>query len=146
MCIVQVIYRRLLINTYKSLPLLPQDDWPPIKKHHYINLALITSETMSRHDYFSRATVRGSVDDIYREKVPINFEGVFPFQINSEKPYVVLIEGRPGAGKSTLITKVSVDWANKDILQDVELFVLVRLRRFLGKNQVTLEDLSLIHI
>ena len=96
---------------------------------------------MSRHDFFSRATVRGSVDDIYREKIPIEFRGVFPAKMDSEKPYIVLIEGRPGVGKSTLITKVSIDWANKEVLQDVEIFVLVRLRRFLGKDKLTLEDL-----
>lgn len=135
------VYTRVLIDTYKSMPLLPQDTWPPVKKNHYVSLALITSETMSRHDFFSRATVRGSVDDIYREKMPIEFKDVFPVHINSEKPIIVLIEGRPGAGKSTLITKVSIDWANKEILKDVEIFVLVRLRRFLGKDKLTLEDI-----
>ena len=123
------------------MPLLPLDTWPPVKKQHYVSLALITSESMSRQDFFSRATIRGSVDDIYREKIPIEFSGVFPAEIDSKKPLVVLIEGRPGAGKSTLITKVSIDWANKELLQDVEIFVLVRLRRFLGKDKLTLEDL-----
>ena len=73
--------------------------------------------------------------------MPIGFGGVFPEEIGAEKLYIVLIEGRPGAGKSTLITKVSIDWANKKVLKDVEIFVLVRLRRFLGKDQLTLEDL-----
>ena len=123
------------------MPLLPLDKWPPVKKEHYVSLALITSESMSRHDFFSRATIRGSVDDIYREKRPVEFGGVFPTRIDSDRPYVVLIEGRPGAGKSTLITKVSMDWANKEILKDIEIFVLVRLRRFLGKDNLTLEDL-----
>lgn len=135
------VYTHILIDTYKNMPLLPLDTWPPVKKEHYVRLALITSNTMPRHDFFSRATVRGSVDDIYREKMPINFSGVFPVQIDSDRPYVVLIEGRPGAGKSTLITKVSIDWANKEILKDVEIFVLVRLRRFLGKDKLTLADL-----
>ena len=123
------------------MPLLPLDAWPPMKKQHYVSLALITSATMSQQDFFSRTTIRGSVDDIYREKRPIEFKDVFPAKIDSEKRYIVLIEGRPGAGKSTLVTKVSIDWANGEILQDVEIFVLVRLRRFLGKEQLTLEDL-----
>ena len=135
------MYSRILVDTYKSMPLLPLDTWPPVKKEHYVSLALISSESMPRHDFFSRATIRGSVDDIYREKRPIGFEGVFPTRIDSERPYVVLIEGRPGAGKSTLITKVSIDWANNELLKDIDIFVLVRLRRFLGKEKLTLEDL-----
>ena len=123
------------------MPILPLDAWPPVKKQHYVSLALITSQNMSRQDFFSRATIRGSVDDIYKEKRPIEFEDIFPAKIGSKKRYIVLIEGRPGAGKSTLITKVSIDWANGAILQDVEIFVLVRLRRFLGRTKLTLEDI-----
>ena len=123
------------------MPILPLDAWPPVKKQHYVSLALITSQVMSRQDFFSRETIRGSVDDIYKEKLPIEFGGVFPAKVGSNKRLIVLIEGRPGAGKSTLITKVSIDWANGAILQDVEIFVLVRLRRFLGKSKLTLEDI-----
>ena len=94
---------------------------------------------MSQNDVFSRVTIHGSVDDIHRKKIPIEFESVFPTEIDSEKPYIVFIEGRPGAGKSTLITKASTDWANKEILQNVEIFILVRLRRL--KDKLTLEDL-----
>ena len=141
MLIARQVYTHILIDTYKSMPLLPLDTWPPVKKQHCVSLARITFETMSHHDFFSRATVHGSVDDIYWEKLPIEFRGIFPAKMDSEKPNIVLIEGRSGAGKSTLITKVSIDWANKEILQDVEVYILVRLCRFLGKNKLTLEDL-----
>ena len=123
----------------QELAPLSFDTWPPVKKQHYVSLALITSETMSQNDVFSRVTIHGSVDDIHRKKIPIEFESVFPTEIDSEKPYIVFIEGRPGAGKSTLITKASTDWANKEILQNVEIFILVRLRRL--KDKLTLEDL-----
>lgn len=136
-------YRGLLIDTYKAMPEIPLGQWPPIRKVHYINLALITSDPMPRNDTFSRATVRGSVDDVMARKEPIIYEKVFPDKLlsKSHDRYLVLIEGRPACGKSTLLTKVSKDWADGKVLQDVELVVLVRLRRHLGKKDINLHDL-----
>ncbi len=125
------------------MPEFPIDQWPPVTKVHYINLALITSDPMPRNDHFSRATVRGSVDDVMSRKMPTCYENVFP-KLPSTKPRgrtLVLIEGRPACGKSTLLTKVSKDWANGDVLQDMQILVLVRLRQFLGKKDVSLEDI-----
>ena len=105
-----------------------------------MSLALITSEEMVRTDLYSRNTIRGSVDDIIKHKEPIEFERVFPD--NTEmSPRSTLIEGRPGCGKTTLMFKVTKDWAKGKILKDVNLFVLVTLRRFMGKRELTLEDI-----
>lgn len=121
--------------------IIESNQWPPVKEHFYINLALITPEFMPRSDTFSRATIRGSVDDVYKKKEPVEFTRVFPDKLASEKHYVSLIEGRPGCGKSTLITKVSKDWAEGTILKDVDFFFLIRLRRFVGKKYLTLKQL-----
>ena len=123
------------------MSIIESNQWPPVTEHFYINLALITSEFMPRSDSFSRGTIRGSVDDVYKRKEPISFDQVFPAELASKKHYVSLIEGRPGCGKSTLITKVSKDWADEEVLKDVELFLLVRLRRFVGKKDLSLKDI-----
>lgn len=123
------------------MSIIESNQWPPVKEHFYINLALITSEFIPRSDSFSRATIRGSVDDVYKRKEPIEFEKVFPSELASKKHYVGLIEGRPGCGKSTLITKVIKDWADEKILSDIEIFILVRLRRFVDKEDLTLKDI-----
>lgn len=122
------------------MPDIPIGQWPPIKKVHYINLALITSDPMPRNDYFSRATVRGSIDDVMMRKVPTTYESVFS-STKSQRRMLVLIEGRPACGKSTLLTKVSKDWANGKILCDMQMLVLVRLRQCLGKKKLSLEDI-----
>lgn len=127
--------------TYERDTIIESNQWPPVKDHFYVNLALVTSELMLRSDTFSRTTIRGSVDDIYKRKEPIGFEKVFPEKLSSVKHYVSLIEGRPGSGKSTLITKVSKDWADGKILKDIEIFLLVRLRRFVNKDSLTLKDI-----
>lgn len=134
-------YKTSLTDTYKRMLIIESDQWPPVREHFYVNLALITQDYMPRSDTFSRATIRGSVDDVYKKKEPVEFSHVFPGKLASKKHYVSLIEGRPGCGKSTLITKVSKDWAEEAILKDIELFILVRLRRFVGKKYLTLKDL-----
>ena len=122
------------------MPEIPHNQWPPVKKAHYVSLALITSEEMVRTDLYSRNTVRGSVDDIIKHKEPIAFERVFPDKTETS-PRSTLIEGRPGCGKTTLMIKVTKDWAKGKILKDVNLFVLVTLRRFMGKQELTLADI-----
>ena len=47
------MYRDLLTATYKEMPEIPPNQWPPITKVHYINLTLITSGAMRRDDLFS---------------------------------------------------------------------------------------------
>ena len=134
------MYRDLLTATYKEMPEIPPNQWPPITKAHYINLALITSGAMRRDDLFSRGTLRGTADDILKEKTPINYTDVFPDVLGAERA-LTLIEGRPGCGKSTLITKVSRDWAKREVLKNVRLFILVHLRRFMGKPDLNIADL-----
>lgn len=134
------MYRNLLMATYRAMPEIPLNQWPPIKKALYINLALITSGGMRRDDLFSRGTVRGTADDILRQKTSIDYTQVFPEEIGTER-VVTLIEGRPGSGKTTLITKVSRDWAKEDILRNVGLLILVHLRRFMGKSDLTIADM-----
>ena len=134
------MYRDLLTATYNEMPEIPPNQWPPITKAHYINLALITSGAMRRDDLFSRGTLRGTADDILKEKAPINYTDVFPDVLGAERA-LTLIEGRPGCGKSTLITKVSRDWAKRKVLKNVRLFILVHLRRFMGKSDLNIADL-----
>ena len=134
-------FKKNLIDVYRNTSIIESTQWPPVKSHFYINLALITPEFIPRSDSYSRATIRGSVDDVYKKKEPIDFKYVFPDKLTSQKHFVSLIQGRPGCGKSTLMIKVSRDWADGEILKDTELFVLVYLRQFVGREDLTLKDL-----
>ncbi len=115
-------YKSGIAATYNAMSIIESDPWPPVKEHVYINLALITPEFIPRSDSFSRATIHGSVDDVYKK----DFDAVFPSELVSQKHFVGLIEGRPGCGKSTFITKMSKDWSEEKILKDKEIFLLVR--------------------
>ena len=75
---------------------------------------------------FLRQTIHGSVDDIMKDKDDIKYDEVFT---EVEEGARLVFEGRPGCGKTTMMNKVSQDWANGKIFASSLLF-LVHLRRF----------------
>ena len=126
-------------SVYRNRPEVREDCWPPVRKSHYINLALLENEAMDFQNQFSRYTVRGSVDDIIKSKNEITYYCMFE---NARAGSRILLEGRPGSGKSTLMNKISRSWAQREILNDlVSLLILVPLRQLASETQVTLETL-----
>ena len=124
---------------YCSRPEVHEDCWPPVKKSQYINLALTENESIDFRNDFSRYTVRGSVDDILKNKNKITYSDIFENTVVGSR---ILLEGRPGSGKTTLMNKISRDWAQRVILNSlVSLLILVPLRQLAGKTEVTLETL-----
>ena len=126
-------------DIYRRRPEVHADCWPPVKKSQYINLALIENESMDFGNDFSRYTVRGAVDDIMKNKNKITYSGIFENTVVGSR---ILLEGRPGSGKTTLMNKISRDWAQGVILNSlVSLLILIPLRQLASKPEVTLETL-----
>ena len=126
-------------DIYCRRPEVHADCWPPVKKSQYINLALIENESMDFGNDFSRYTVRGAVDDIVKNKNKITYSGIFENTVVGSR---ILLEGRPGSGKTTLMNKISRDWAQEVILNSlVSLLILIPLRQLASKAEVTLETL-----
>ena len=121
-------------TVYRNRPEVHEDCWPPVKKSQYINLALLENESMDFRNEFSRYTVRGSVDDIMKNKKKIAYSFIFENIIIGSR---ILLEGRPGSGKTTLMNKISRDWAQGVILNSlVSLLILVPLpgKSFRGRE------------
>ena len=93
--------------------------WPPVKNTTFINLALIKDQTSWR------ITVRKSVDDIIGDKENTSYSDMLN-DVDSSR--FILLEGRPGCGKTTLMNKISCDWSNGDFLKS-KIIVFVALRR-----------------
>ena len=123
--------RKFLIEFYLSM-LSFLDIWPPLKTIQFVELALVQQNNEDRH--LGLKTISRDVDQVYGDKTKISFPELFT---NVDHKSVFLFEGRPGCGKTTLMLKISHDWARGEILQS-KLVILVQLRRLSG--------LSLIHI
>ncbi len=103
--------------------------WPPSPTHKVSNLAMIKEERVQRgeiSDEYVRMTITGKVDDILHKKVPVKLEDIF--KIDRARRKVILIEGAPGSGKSTLSWDICKRWGAGELFQEYEVVILVQLR------------------
>ena len=115
---------------------VPKDSWPPFGNSTFINLVLIKQSPISRCDYY---TVCGDMDDILESKEVVEYEEVFR---EYREGALVLVEGRPGSGKTTLVHKVTRDWARgENVLQGAKMVFLITLRllNFSGRDRSLLD-------
>ena len=113
-----------LTNLYSQLPEIPNNPWPPVGTSSFISLALIKQHEQRRdpHSY----VVNNSVDDILEEKETIKSQDVFG---KFMKGTLLFVEVRPGSGKTTLVHKVTRDWATShNALKGAAMVYLVSLR------------------
>ena len=99
------------------------DTWPPSATRTVFNLAMIKTTEVRRgkiEDQFIRQTITGKVDDILREKYPIQLKDIFNDSETEEKQTVVLLEGAPGCGKSTLSVYISQQWGEGKLFTEFE--------------------------
>ena len=129
--------KKRLINLYSPNSVTPEDKWPPTVSKVFINLVLIKSskDCMDNID----SAIRGDADDIIAKKEKVEYKQVFG-EYNSKE--LILLEGRPGSGKTTLVHKVIKDWAEGEVLTKTKylFFVTLRLLNSEGRYE-TLSDL-----
>ena len=90
-------------------------------------------------DEFIRLTITGKDDDILQKKTPADLENILSDCDRKRK--VVLLEGAPGSGKSTLCLHICQEWAEGKLFQEYDIVVLVRLRDPLIGKAKTVADL-----
>ena len=141
-----VIYppeKKHLIKLYSLMKSeVPIDSWPPVGNSTFINLVLIKQSRISRRYYH---TVRGDMDDILESKERVEYEEVFR---EYREGALVLVEGRPGSGKTTLVHKVTRDWATgRKVLQGAKMVFLITLKllNFSKKDHSLLEVLEVFY-
>ena len=149
-------YVRYLKALYTSSKLPSDNKWPPTPSKHYINLAFIDKQRVTRHeaDEFTKYTIKGNIDDICQKKAPITIEKVAcmqeipfaydPSQVEISYPKLVVVTGAPGVGKSTFAWELCRKWGNGESLQHFELVILLRLRDETVRRAKDLTDI-LIH-
>ena len=131
--------KKVLIDMYLSQPEVPKDTWPPVSNNTYINLALIKPGAIDKAGEYAYNTIQGDVDDILKDKDRIEYEEVFSNLVSGT---LLLIEGRPGSGKTTLVHKFSQDWASGKLnLKNIRLLFLIHLRVLLNDPSIELRDI-----
>ena len=131
--------KRTLIDRYLSQLEVPEDTWPPVSNNTYINLALIKQSEINKAGEYAYNTIQGDIDDILKDKEKIEYNEVFS---RLETGARLFIEGRPGSGKTTLVHKVSRDWAKNELnLDSIRLLFLVHLRGFFNDPDIQLTDI-----
>ena len=135
--------KKHLIHSYSKDSDVPEDSWPPQVISTFINLVLIKKSKGVTDDY--KYSVRGDVDDILETKEKVEFATVFGEYASGA---LVLVEGRPGSGKTTLVHKVARDWATGgEVLKNAELVYLIPLRSVANRETRELSDiLDLIYL
>ena len=123
-------YAKYLRGRYRTeLPAFLTLQWPPPPTHKVFNLAMIGHQTVQRgpvDEEFVQLTLRGNVDDIMKMKSSIELENLFKLDEKARK--VILIEGAPGAGKSTLAWHIVQKWESRELFQEFRVVVFVQLR------------------
>ena len=146
-----VSYASYLRDRYKRMPVLP-DTWPPPldEKDHFTNLALIERrkhcklrQARSKHsieyDY-----AYGNVDNIVERKQPIKLENLFeplPGEDSTQDQFIILMDGAPGVGKTTISIKICKMWSNDKFISNFQLVIFLPLKELLICSNTSVADL-----
>ena len=94
----------------------------PVSISKLINLSLV------RDDLSKRETVKGTVDKIISDRKKASYQDIFRKDDLKDGKSLILLVGRPGSGKTTIINEISLDWAKNDIMTS-ELLIFVPLKK-----------------
>ena len=120
-------YAEYLKAVYATFSLAKQDKFAPCLGLTYVKLALVTRErvTGTKTDKLTRLTFETDfVDRILSIKEEIKIDDI----LKGENTRLVLVEGAPGIGKSTLAWELCRQWPTMESLQRFSLVVLLKLR------------------
>ena len=123
--------KKCLLDLYAHLSEIPQDSWPLVSANAFVELSLIKATKVLNND--CNFFVEGEIEDVLERREKVEYEEAFG---KYERGALVLVEGRPGSGKTTLAHKITKDWANGIILQNVRMLFLVSLRKDKKKSEL----------
>ena len=115
-------------------------DWITSPTEKIFKLAMIQREQVQHgqlDDRFVQMTISGRIDKILQMKVPIELQNIF----KGGDRRIILIEGVPGSGKSTLTINICQKWGKGELFQQFTVVILVQLRDPAVQRAQTIADL-----
>ena len=116
--------------------------WPPPPTRKVFNLSIISHKQYNYgkgNNELVRLLYLGNVEEVMKTTSNVNLDELFCLDKAERK--VVLIEGAPGAGKSTLAWHICQKWKSGDLFQEFKLVVFVQLRDPAIQSAKSLADL-----
>lgn len=105
----------------------PVNDWPPYHPRSYI-------PSFTIHYEGTESIITSAVDGLVSKGIRVNnnvakdIGSLFsPFERTPPFPYIVLIEGAHGMGKTILSKEIALQWANHRMLTNKELLFLISM-------------------
>ena len=117
-------------------------EWIPSPTRKIFRLAMIQRERLQQghvEDRFVQMTISGRIDDILHAKSPVELEHIFRNTLHGGE--IILIEGAPGSGKSTLTVHICQRWGRGELFQQLSVVILVQLRDPAVQRAQTIADL-----
>ena len=132
----------------KQIPTVLTLQWPPPPTQKVLHLAMIQGKNTqygSIDEDMVRLKLQGRINDILHQKTPVELKDIFQTAKNEEKEKekrkVILIEGAPGAGKSTLAWHICQKWRAGELFQDFKTVVFIQLRDPAIQSAKSVEDI-----
>ena len=122
---------------YKCSP-ISSDKWPPTPSREYIRLAVVQGRSACREDYIGHV-LQGNIDKVCGRE-SITEEQILDLCVEQVgKGRVIVVEGAPGIGKSTLAWELCRKWEEYASMKAYSLVILLRLRE---KRVQSISDVS----
>ena len=131
---ITVIYppdKECLISLYSSLSEVPDDSWPLASAKTFIDLVLVRTNR-SQHKCTS-VFIEEEMEALLGDKERMEYKDAFS---QYECRALVLVEGRPGSGKTTLANRIAKDWAEGKVLKNTDRVFLISLRKDHSKSDL----------
>ena len=119
-------YQTYLKYVYESSPISPDTKWPPTPGKEFVSLSVV--EGQNCRDQYIGHTLQGNIKKVLKHRQEISIEQILEPIEGQPKLRLVLMEGAPGIGKSTLAWELCRKWEEFSCMKQYSLVVLLRLR------------------
>ena len=145
---IRCYYANLLRDKYRSVNRsFLSLQWPPPPTRKVFNLAMVTQKELryGPNEEVVKLLLRGDVSGAIYGKDKIRLEQIsaslHPSGHYSRGRKIFLIEGAPGAGKSTMAWHMCQMWERGELFEEFEIVLFVQLRDPIIQSAQSLEDL-----